>query len=467
MSADGAPAGEQHLAQPGFSIEQIISIAKANLKLSAIISIAFITVGAVAIKFLPKTYESTATLLVDYQINDPLSGQEFPLGLLDSYMSTQIELMQSPDVLLPVIKKLNLTNNERYTAGYNGDGQNLNDWARTQLAKTLTIDRGNNQLIRITAASEDNVEAANIANAVAESYLTAHSNRLAGPAADRTKRYTEMLADLKQKVEIAQNNATAFRQRAGITDISNNTEGAILLAAMEDRLLIAQNARRTAEANMVGNSEVSTQVIASALVQDLQAQLAEKQSELAKLQTTLGPQHPQIMQLKSEIDATKQSLSTQFNRYSANASSELASARLLEQKLQRAVDEQRAKTLNNKKLQEDGAKYLVELESAQAVYKKALDGYDQTMIASGGEYTNVSLVDQATIAIKSTKPNKVKLLLLAIMAGIGAGLAVPFGLELMNRRIRCRDDIEREFNVLVLAEFDSIPPTNTTSKSLA
>ncbi|MGD9842288.1 MAG: GumC family protein [Steroidobacteraceae bacterium] len=455
------PMAQQLMAQPGFSLEQIIVIVRANLKRSAVIAACIIVIAAGLIKILPKTYESTATLLVNYQINDPLSGQEFPLGLLDSYMSTQIELMQSPDVLFPVIEKLNLANNEQYTAGYKGDGTNRTDWVRAVLSKALTIDRGNNQLIRITAASDNPVEAADIANSVAESYLAAHRKRLAGPAAERAKRYTEMLADLKHKVELSQDKVTSFRQKAGITDITNDAQGNLILATMEQRLLEARNARRLAEANASGNQTVSNQVIASNLVQGLKTQLAQKRSELAKLETTLGPQHPQIMQLKSEITATERSLSTQITSYTDNATSELAAAKLLEQKLQKAVDEQRTKTLAVRGIQDDGAKYLVELESAQAVYKKALDGYDQTMIASGGEYTNVNLVDHAVIPLKASKPNKPKYLALAVAIGALFGLVIPFVLELLNRKVRCRDDIERELGIPVLAEFDAIPVAET------
>jgi capsular polysaccharide biosynthesis protein len=71
----------------------------------------------------------------------------------------------------------------------------------------------------------------------------------------------------------------------------------------------------------------------------------------------------------------------------------------------------------------------------------------------------VNLVSQATPPIKSTKPNKLKLLLMAVMASLGAGVAVPFAYELfLNRRIRCRDDIERDFKLPVLIELGKISP---------
>jgi len=49
------------------------------------------------------------------------------------------------------------------------------------------------------------------------------------------------------------------------------------------------------------------------------------------------------------------------------------------------------------------------------------------------------------------------LLVLGVMAGIGVGILAPLIYELLiNRRIRCRDDFERDFDLPVLMEFDPI-----------
>jgi uncharacterized protein involved in exopolysaccharide biosynthesis len=102
-------------------------------------------------------------------------------------------------------------------------------------------------------------------------------------------------------------------------------------------------------------------------------------------------------------------------------------------------------------------KFELELESAQSVYKRALDGYDQIMFASGGHVANISVVSRAVPPQKATKPNKFKLLILGVMAGIAVGILAPLIYELLiNRRIRCRDDFERDFDLPVLMEFDPI-----------
>jgi polysaccharide biosynthesis transport protein len=49
------------------------------------------------------------------------------------------------------------------------------------------------------------------------------------------------------------------------------------------------------------------------------------------------------------------------------------------------------------------------------------------------------------------------LFILGVMAGIAVGILAPLIYELLiNRRIRCRDDFERDFDLPVLMEFDPI-----------
>jgi uncharacterized protein involved in exopolysaccharide biosynthesis len=176
------------------------------------------------------------------------------------------------------------------------------------------------------------------------------------------------------------------------------------------------------------------------------------------MRATMGVAHPKVIELQNQIDANERMLNSEFNNVSAGAASDVSAARQLEAKLQAAIEQQRAKVLAISRLQDEGTKYVLEFESAQAVYKRALDGYDQIMFATVGHTNNINLVSRAVPPQKESKPNVIKLMLLGVLAGIIAGLLGPVGYELiLNRRIRCRDDFERGFAVPVLMEFDPIP----------
>jgi uncharacterized protein involved in exopolysaccharide biosynthesis len=365
-------------------------------------------------------------------------------------------------VLLPVIDKLKLTTVNEYITGYRGKGDDasLRDWVMRKLQNSLDINQGaqGSLLINITASARVPFRAAAIANDIADVYMQEQKRRLEDPAVNRAKRYAEQLAELKQKVSVAQDQVAEFRQRTGIIDLSTqkNVESEVL-GVMEHRLDDAQNQRRTAEVKGMGNQAVSGGAMSSATIQGLKKELAAQQVKLAQLTSTLGTQHPKVLELQSQIDATKRSLAEEMHTYSSSTAEEVIAAREFEQKQQAAIEAQRAKVLAIRKLQDEGNKYMLELDSAQSVYKRALDGYDQTMFASAGHYNYVNLVSRAMIPLESKKPNKLKLLLAALLFSLAAGVAVPGCYELLiDRRIRCIEDLERSFGVPVLAEFDAI-----------
>ena len=441
---------------PGLSLAQILSIVKAYRKVSLIILLVVLSITALVMALWPRTYTATVTLMVNYEVNDPLNGKELPVGQVSSYIATQVELMQTPEVLLAVVDRLKLTQNKDYARGYGGDTGTLREWVAKKLSKNLAIYQGQlgSQLIYVTYSANNPMEAARVANTVAEVYKEQDYLRSTGPPGERTKRYAEQLNELKSKVDHAQKQVTAFHQRNDLIDEGNKTNvDVVLLATLEGRLLEAQNARRAAEARASGDQSVNDQVLSSTLVQSLKTQLATQESRLAQLNTTYAPQHPDVMELQAQITATRHSLASVLQSYSANALAAVSMARRLEQNLRQAVAEQRAKVLAKGRLHDEAAKYLLELESTQTVYKRALEGYDQIMFASGGHYTNVSFVSRATPPVKASKPKILTGLLLGVMAAGVLGLGVPLGYELFNRRVRCRDDIERHHGIPVLVEF--------------
>ena len=448
-------------AAPGLSMAQLRAIALAHRRQTIVIAAAIVILSAGITKIMPKTYAAKAALMVNYESNDPMAARGIQTGPVPAYISTEIELMQSSEVLLPVVDKLNLTADKDYSTGYRKGGGDLRDWVKDVLSKDLEIEQGRfgSQLIYITAYARDPVLSAAIANAVADTYLEQQRQRVYGPASERAQNYARELAELKHKVSIAQDQVTSFRQKTGVTDAAaqaNNVEGE-LLSSLELKYQEAQNQRRAAEV-AASNEHLSTRASATSIViQGLKTQLNDQSTQLAQLRSTMGPAHPKVIELQNQIAATRRSLNEELAANQNSATADLTGARQLEQKLATAVEEQRAKVLGVRKLQDEGTKYVLELESAQSVYKRALDGYDQIMFASGEHYANVNFVSRAVPVMKAIKPNKPKLLLLGVLAGVFLGLAGPFVYEVVfSRRVRCRDDFERGFGVPVLSEFDAI-----------
>lgn len=446
--------------RPGLSLAQTLAILRAYRRLSLLLVLLGLSLTALAVTFWPRTYTATAAMMVNYEVNDPLNGKELPVGQVGSYIATQVELMQTPELLLAVVDRLGLTNDPDYARGYGGASGTLREWVAAKLAKALAVfqsQRGS-QLIYLTYSADEPVHAAQVANMVAEVYKEQDAERAAGPPGERAQRYAQQLEGLKAKVEQAQRDVTAFHQRHGLIDSGDksNTD-ALLLATLDERLLAAQNARRDAEARAAGPQAVSDQVLASLPVQALKSQLGTQEQRLALLNRQFMPTYPDVKEMELQVQTTRRAIALTVQSYTDNARANRDVAQRLEQGLQRAVGEQRARMLARSQLEDEAAKNRLELESAQAVYRRALESYDQIMFASSHRSSNVTLVSQAMPPVRASKPRVLVGLVLGAGGSLLIGLGLPLAYERLNRRVRCRDDLELQHGVPVLAEFGRLP----------
>jgi len=443
---------------PTLSLAQISSILRARRKVVLILVVSLLALAAVVIKLLPHDYSATATMIVEFQ---PKQGDaEMPMGMLGTYMATQIDLMQSPEVLLPVVDQLDLIHDSEFSAGYSGtDTAAVRHYAMTLLAKHVAILQGQgSQLLYVTATSRNPVKAAKLANAVADEYSAEERRRLRDPADVRAQNYSEQLAELKSKVMAAQQKVTELRQQTGVLTLANeNAPGANdpdtqTLISLEQQLLVAQNVRRMAEsaaslAPVIDGGGAAEGGVVPPQIHELTVDINAKTAQLSELSTTYGPHHPKVIALQTELDQSRASLRREAGRF-------LEESRKSEDQLQHQVDAQRQKILAVRKVQDQGSKLELELESAQSVYKRALDGYDQIVFASLGNATNVGFVSRATTPVEAANSNKIKFLAIAAFAALLIGFGAPIGYELLaDRRLYCRDDLERHFGIPVLAEF--------------
>jgi uncharacterized protein involved in exopolysaccharide biosynthesis len=458
------PAIPVHFMRPGISLMQVGAILRSYWRQSVIIALSAICLSLVVIALWPKSYTATATLIVNPDNKDPLAGQEYAQGVLSSYAATQAELMLSPIVLSPVVDQLKLTEDDYYTDGFHGNGPAaLHEYVQRNLRDNLEVEPGKGgQLLYLSATDRNPARAAEVANAVADRYQS-ERRRVDDPAGERAGRYSEQLAQLRAKATAAQDKLTEWRKRNGVTEVTTPNGQATAntdvqaLDLLEQRLLDAQNTRRSLESKESGQTMSSDEALASEPVQKLKAELSAQETELANLTSTLGPKHPRVVELKSQMAVTRKALATEIGSLTENVATQLARATDLEAKLTRAVADQRAKVLKLREVQDEGSKLQLELDSAQAVYKRAFDGYDQILFASAGNYSNVSFIGRAIPPVKASKPDKIKLFGLGILFSLLIGLICPLVYELwFNRRVRCADDIDREFGIPVLAKFDAI-----------
>jgi len=457
----GAPAAPEaipeHELASGLSVQQIYTIMQHYWRLSALIAAALFVVLAVVIKLMPKSYTATATLIVNTPHDNPLPNGTSGNDLAD-YVATQAELIDSPAVLVPVVDRLHLANDPHLSGGGNLSAAALRAYAARNLAQSVNVEEGRGgQLLQIEVSTGDPQQAALIANTVADVYLLEDRQRANDPVSQQAELSSHELDQLRAKVVAAQAQVTAFREAHGLASIGGDaadTENATL-QNLQTRLVEAQNQRRTLEAQQAGQIDTGDEALSNPRVSALRAQLADLQGKLAALRPTLGPRHPEIISLQAQIKATQREMRDAIGTLSSNIGTQLSRTRALEAELTKAVSAQQAKVMHLRQIQDQGSKLALELQSAQGVYKQALDGFERVKFDTAQNFANVSLVNRAAVPLEPSKPKKMQLLALAFIASLAGGVGLPFLYELwIDRRVRCRDDLERGLGVRVLAQMD-------------
>jgi succinoglycan biosynthesis transport protein ExoP len=235
-------------------------------------------------------------------------------------------LITSPGILMEVVDRMKLTQDPLYTAGFRGDSPaGLREYAAKNLEANLHVDLGRGaQLLYIAASARYPERAADIANAVTDAFMEMERRQSNEPASDRARRYSTEVAELRTKVAAAQENLATFRQHKGITSVANangeetaDTETQAL-TDLEQRLLEAQNVRRSLESKSAGRQSAADESLASPIIQQLKTQLSEQQTKLAELSVTEGSKHPKVMELKSQIALTARQLDQELATLSDN-----------------------------------------------------------------------------------------------------------------------------------------------------
>ncbi|HTA43044.1 MAG TPA: polysaccharide biosynthesis tyrosine autokinase [Bryobacteraceae bacterium] len=143
-------------------------------KMLAMILVLTAAAGFVSFKMQP-LYESTSIVRIDRHSSVGLigleSGQTMPVNDMDQIMATQLEIIQSDPVLRPVADKYNLLERENQFKGLSPAKIAEKKSSPVFLRRLKVMRPPNTYLLRITYRASDPKVAADVANAIALSYI--------------------------------------------------------------------------------------------------------------------------------------------------------------------------------------------------------------------------------------------------------------------------------------------------------
>ena len=416
---------------------------------------------------LPKSYDSTVSLLLDNRDEQSLSGQQPSARERTGFMQTQMDIINSQRVARKVAEDLKLADNAQVQAAYKESGAkgDINDWLGSGLLQKLKVTSSQSSVILLTYSANDPEFAARAANGFAKAYMDTTLDLRVGPAKTATVWFDEQLKTLRKDFQDAQERLAAFQKSKGIVasdeklDIESSRLAELTTQALRAADLTYESQSRSGLANGSKARENLPEVLGNPLVQTLKGEVLRAEAKLSELATRLGPNHPQYQQQAAEISALRSRMNAEVGKVVAGVQNVTAQSRAREASLQAALAEQRKRVVEMRDAKNEAFLLARDVETAQKAYEAAQARYTVSKVESGVRATNVTVLNDASVPSRAARPRVLVNTILGVIVGFVLGLAAVFLLELLDRRVRSTDDLETGLDAPVLGSLQPWQPS--------
>jgi polysaccharide biosynthesis transport protein len=408
---------------------------------------------------LPKRYDASSRLLLDMEGSEDLGLDQvvMPIGIdLDTKLQTQIRIVQSDTIANSVIKQLGLQNNPalvgKQAASLGRDFDNLDLQTRAALTnglhRYLTVQLvPKTEIMEIHFRSRDPKLAADIANAVASTYIERNFQTKYQATRQTSDWLTKQLEDVRKNAEIAQEKVVSYQQKTGLYGVDESHNIVIdRLELLNKALSEAEGDRIVKEAKyriaMTENPDLIANIATESLLGALYKQRAESRSEYAQLAAKYGASYPRVIQLQSQLHELDSSIAEEITKVSETLRAEYRAALRSEQMLRASLDKQKNDAY---KMNQDAIQYGImrrEVESSRDLYEGLLKKLKEAGILAGLKSSNINIIDQATVPVAPVEPMIPLNIALGCMGGLLFGVALAFVVENVDSSIRTPEDIE-------------------------
>jgi chain length determinant protein EpsF len=433
------------------SLTQFLLALRARLGVFAIALGVALLAALGATMIMKKTYVASSSVLVDAVDPQSISGNGGSARGQTGYMQTQVDIITSRKVAERVAGQLRLKDRPELQKKHQDDTEGLmsfDEWAVRYLRDRLAVDTSQSSVIHLVFTANDRQLAADGANAFAQQYMNTALELRTQPMKEAAAWFDEQVKELRANLEKAQERLAAAQNEKGILLVDGVDEENARFAELTRQLRLAQTAGTVA-----GGPDAAT----SPEVQNLKGEVAKAEAKLQELSTRIGPRHPQYQTQVAEIAGLKDRLSQETARSMRGRTGNAAANRDRINRLQAAVDQQRERVLKSRLSRTDIGILQRDVENAQKAYDTALQRLVVNKVDSRARQTNVSLLSAAVAPLTPAKPKPMMNVLLALIGGTVLGLGLVYFLEMMDRRVRARGDLEGAFRTPVLAVLEDRP----------
>ena len=442
------------------SFYQFIVILLARKKIALLsFTITVITTLAVSL-LLPKSYEATTTLIVNYKGADPLTGMVVPAQLMPGYMATQVDIISSQNVSLKVVDSLGLDKSaaaiDAFREATEGQG-NITEWLASALLKKLDVRPSReSSVINLGYEGSDPQFAAAVANAFAEAYIQTNLQLKVEPSVRAAEWFNDQVISLRTNLIDAQKKLSNYQRDKGIVSLDQRLDvETARFSQISQQLVMAQaeafdSASRRQEATNATRISENPDILKNPLIQNMKAELSRAEANLAEVKQRLNTNHPAYQAALAEVSNLRTKLNKELKTVTVGLANTASISDQRVEDLQHAMDEQKQRLLDINQQRDEMAIFQRDVENAQKILDIAMQRFSQTSMEGQANQSDVAILNPAIAPLKHSSPKVLINMILSVFLGSILAVGLALLAELVDRRVRTPEDISIGLDIPVL-----------------
>ena len=366
---------------------------------------------------MPPRYEATSRVMLDIVKPDPVTGEVIASQWARAYVKTQIELIRDYRVAGIAADRAGWLDSPELAQEYResgmADDMDFRRWLAQRIIDHTEADlvAGSN-ILEITYSSTSADPAARLADLVRDAYVE-QTLAFRQEAAKRNAEWFEGQTEtLRDELAAAQQRKTEFERANGVI--------------LTDDLVDTDTARLRALAS--SPPPMQTPMMTGGTVAPSSGQLSQIDAAIAAASQTLGPNHPDLQQLRQQRSAIA----------SAVARENAAQPRMVTSgpSLGALYSAQQAKVLENAGAAGEARRLATDVLVLREQYQKTAARAAELEQEAQSNESGLTLLGDAVAPQMRAFPRYPQIAAIALAFGIGFGVLLAIALELLWRRIR-------------------------------
>jgi polysaccharide biosynthesis transport protein len=445
-------------------------------------------------------YTADTLVLIDnrriHAVQDSYDAQSQVPELAGSLIDSQVEIVKSEKLAQLVVNRLNLLEDSKFNVPdrlglFLSLRQTLADLFSFGRAKKSSIAAasgedirlrravdllrlnldprrvGRTMVLQISYTATDPQEAARIANAYADAYLSDQLNAKYEATKRASQWLEERMHELKQKALAADIAIQKFKKDNDLISSGGKLVNEQQLAEVNTQLVIARAETGKAEARY---SRISTiikghqtdaivpEAVGSAIVGQLRGKYLELSKRESEISATLGREHLQAVNLRREMAEYERLMFEELGRLSESARSELDIAKEREQSLLKNLEKLVTLNAGENATLVQLHEMEREAEAYQRLHQSYLQRYQEALQQQSFPIIEARIITNAMPSARPSSPKKALTLLMFALLGALAGSGIGIVREMRERGLRGESEVKDELGLECLGILPLVKP---------